>query len=457
MSHTKRQGVVFKRRVERARRRAGDEQMVAVAVRCAPHRLSLTFVAWALAATAFLALAGAGCRQAGERRSVRPRSLRDVPAERLNYRFQADTNAPAAEETSELLASVQNDFKTRRPDDALARTIVSPDAQRVLALYATSAEANGEYRIDLYGAAGNFLRNVTPANLSGAFAPVVAWSPDGNSFAFVGRQSLAPQPTPSPVDELPAAADGAPVPSASVAPNFAPVPVFNTEQIYIANRDGFDLKPLTTREGLIYFYFAWAPDNHALVALACKEDEWDAREAQGMLPAGRARLIDLDGRERYLADELTEALPVWSPDSAKVATAFDKTVGIYDAVTATPTQAHIPLSEPLLAASRVYDEKKLVETNGAKPNATTNTSGTGKKNKKTAVTNTAAAVPAPAETSDVPISFNPIVRLKWPQPDTLFIETAYVRFFKNQVDPVSSSERWHTLTLSPQAALLSNK
>ena len=95
------------------------------------------------------------------------------------------------------------------------------------------------------------------------------------------------------------------------------MPLFTTEQIYIANRDGYDLKPLTSREGLIYFYFSWAPDNHALVALACKENEWSAREKEFKQPAGRPRLLELDGKERLLDDQLTEALPVWSPDAAQ--------------------------------------------------------------------------------------------------------------------------------------------
>ena len=109
------------------------------------------------------------------------------------------------------------------------------------------------------------------------------------------------------------------------------MPLFNTEQIYICNRDGFDLRPLTTREGLIYFYVAWAPDNHALVALACREAEWNARERELKLPAGRPRLVSLDGGERLLDDALAEAQPVWSPDSSKVATAFDTDAAIHDA------------------------------------------------------------------------------------------------------------------------------
>src|SRR5207245_6283713 len=119
--------------------------------------------------------------------------------------------------------------------------------------------------------------------------------------------------------------------------------VFNTEQIYLCNRDGYDLKPLTTREGLIYFALGWAPDNHALVALACKESEWDAREKEFKTPAGRPRLITLDGQERLLDDALPEAPPAGSPDSAKFPPAFAFDLGTYDAAGKRPTQSAIAL------------------------------------------------------------------------------------------------------------------
>lgn len=368
-----------------------------------------------------------GCRRPWGKQSVRPRSLRDVPAERLAYRFEADTNAPPAtgQDPNAKLQSIQNDFDTRRKDDALLRTVLSPDRQRALALYETGDVQPGEFRIDLYGADGNFLRNVTPPELSGAFAPTVSWSPDGNYVAFTGRKSVTPTPTPTPPD-APQEEASPPEPSASVAPLFAPVPVFGTEQIYVCNRDGYELKPLTAREGLIYFYFAWAPDSHALAGLACREDEWETREAAHLLPAGRPRLVELGGQERLLDDTLSEAPPVWSPDSSKVATAFETTVGIYDTLTSTPTAAHIQLREPLLAASRLYDEKKL----GAKKKGDASSSPSG-----------------------TPVSFNPIVRLEWLLPETLFIQTGFVRKYESET--VTNFMRWHALHLSPQAALLS--
>lgn len=367
---------------------------------------------------------------------MRPRSMKDVPAQRLAYRFEADTPPPsnANPEDQPLLSPIQNDFNTRRKDDALVRTVKSPDGQRALALYETGDDRPGEFRIDMYSADGNFLRNITPPDMSGAFPQTVAWSPDGNSIAFIARKSLKPQPTPAPPDDLPGLVPEAPSPETSVAPVFAPVPVFNTEQIYTCNRDGFDLKPLTTRDGLIYFYLSWAPDGHALASMACKEDEWDAREKASQLPAGRPRLIALDGRERLLDDNLTEALPVWSPDASKVATAFNTDVAIYDAATDNPTGARINLREPLLAASAAYDQDKLHTRKTTGPN------------------NNEAAHPA-TQTSSPPISFNPIIRLEWSQPETLYLKTAFVRIYSTE--PVNNFQRWHVLHLSPQAALLS--
>jgi hypothetical protein len=393
--------------------------------------------AWSalMVALVVFACAGAGCRQRWGKQSVRPRSLRDVPAERLAYRFEADTNAPpvAGQDPTARLESIQNDFDTRRQDDALVRTVLSPDRQRALALYETGDMQPGEFRIDLYGADGNFVRNVTPPELSGAFAPTAAWSPDGNHIAFIGRKSVTPTPTPTPPDALPEeqvspdpnALPPDPNATATVAPMFAPVPVFNTEQIYVCNRDGYDLRPMTTRDGLLHFYFAWAPDSHALVSLACREDEWEAREATHLLPAGRPRLVEISGQERLLDDALAESPPVWSPDSSKVATAFETDVAIYDAITDTPTAARIKLREPLLTASVAYDEKKL-----------------GAKNKREA-----------SSGSGLPVSFNPVVRLEWLLPETLFVQTGFVRKYSNET--VTNFLRWHALRLSPQAALLS--
>lgn len=382
-------------------------------------------------------LLAAGCSEDPEARRVRPRQLRDVPANRLAYRFEGDVDPPRDrnEDDANKLAPIQDDFNNRRKEEALQRTVVSPDGKRALALYGTAEETSETFRIDLYAADGTFLRNLTPPDLAVSFPEAVVWSSDSNFIAFIGRKSLKPQPSPTPPDEMPEVPEvpvGSPVPNATIAPTFAPVPLFNSEQIYICNRDGFDLHPLTTREGLIYFYVAWAPDNHALVALACRESEWQAREQHFKLPAGRPRLISLDGSERLLDDDLAEAAPAWSPDSSKVATAFETDVGIYDAAGKPPTQARIKLREPLIKASIALEEKKA------------GNSGSGEN---------ADGKSEPAQgAGPIPPSFNPIVRVEWPTSDKLYVQTAYVRMFPN--DPVNNFPRWHLLVLSPQAVVL---
>lgn len=382
-----------------------------------------------------LIAAVAGCQAITDRQDVRPVVLRDVPAQRLAYRFEADVEIPKelqVPETTEKLVAIQADFTSRRPDDALLRTVASPDGQRALALYGTEDEPSPAFRIDLYASDGRFLRNLIPPTLSCVFPETVAWTSDGNLITFIAHKSVKPSPTPTPPIDLAPEPESSPLPAPPVAPAFAPVAAFNTEQIYLCNRDGYDLRPLTTREGLIYFYFSWAPDNHALVALACKENEWEAREKGFRLPAGRPRLVALDGGERLLDDHLTETLPVWSPDSSKVATAFETDVAIFDAATNKPTQARIPLRDALIAASIAYEEK----TASAKKKSDDN------KDKG-----------EPAKTPQgPPPSFNPIVRVEWSSPEILYLQTAYVRVYTNET--INTFQRWHRLLFSPQAAVL---
>lgn len=385
---------------------------------------------------AMLASSVASCTSITQRQDVRPLVLRDVPAQRLAYRFESDVAVPpevSKGDVDDKIEALQIDFNTRRQNDALVRTVRSPDGQRALALYGVADEPSQEFHIDLYSSDGKFLRNLTPPDLACVFAETVSWSPDGNFITFIAHKAIKPTPTPTPPGAtLPEATEDA-TPLPSVAPAFPAVALFNTEQIYICDRDGYDLKPLTSREGLIYFYASWAPDNHALVAMACRESEWDAREKELKLATGRPRLITPDGQERLLADESTEALPVWCPDSSKVATAFDTNVMIYDAATNKPTQARIRLHDALVAASRVYEERD----------------SSGKKQSENNENNTGESSPA---ASAVPSSFNPIIRLEWTAPEKLFFETAFVRLQPNE--PITTFQRWHLLILSAQAAVL---
>jgi hypothetical protein len=230
-----------------------------------------------------------------------------------------------------------------------------------------------------------------------------------------------------------------------VAPLIQPVTTFKTEQIYVGNSDGFDLRPITTREGLIYFKLAWSPDGQSIAALACREDEWESRKREGRAPAGRPRIVTLDGQERLLDDRLTAVAPVWSPDGSKVATAFDFDVAVYDVAGSAPTAAGLPLAETLRAASKEYDVRVLKKQEGD-----ANKAGGGASTGGAAAS--APAQQAPVE--DVLISYNPFVRLEWLEPETLLAQTAYVRYFENEPVPVISYKRWHVLRLYPQAALL---
>lgn len=396
-----------------------------------PNGLLTRFIAFALISiSAFLLFTS--CRRENDPQGLRPRQLRDVPASKLAFRFSADVDPPAgltAEETKSIPA-IQDDFDARRKDEALLRTVASPDGQRALALFGVADESSTTFRIDLYSADGNFIRNITPPNLAVVFQDSVVWTSDSNYIAFVGRRKAQPEASPTPLETQPEPLlpSASPTPMPTIAPAFAPLAVFSTEQVYVCNRDGYDLRPLTTRDGLIYFGLSWAPDNHALVALACKESEWNQRENEFKTPAGRPRLISMRGEERLLDDQLAEAPPVWSPDSSKVATAFDVSIGIYDAANKSPTQARIALREQLLTASASFDEKSA-----------------GKKKEQA---NNSNAAPA---SEGLPVSFNPVVRLEWPAPETLYVETAYVTL---RSELIKTFARWHLLSLSPQAAVL---
>jgi hypothetical protein len=224
-------------------------------------------------------------------------------------------------------------------------------------------------------------------------------------------------------------------PTPTPAVSIPSVPAFRTEQVYVANRDGYDLRPVTNREGLIYFKLAWSPDGQLLAALACREDEWNARRNEGMRPTGRPRLITLEGHERLLDDRLTDVAPVWSPDGSKVATAFDYDVAVYDATASAPTAGGFPLDGPLRAASTEYDARVF------------------KKSEPEAAPAVSAA-PEADPAAVVLISHNPFVRLEWVEPGTIFAQTAFVRFYRNEPLPTLKYTRWHVLHLSPQAALL---
>src|SRR5688572_21791984 len=80
-----------------------------------------------------------GCRTESEAQRVRPRQLRDVPAQKLAFTFAPDVDPPqnvTADEPKQNQV-IEQDFDERRKDEALVllRTLPSPDGQRALALY----------------------------------------------------------------------------------------------------------------------------------------------------------------------------------------------------------------------------------------------------------------------------------------------------------------------------------
>lgn len=417
---------------------------------------------------------------------VRPRTLADVPAERLAFRFEPDVAEESLperlrrDELNEPLSAIRSDFETRRGNtEALIRTVVDPTGQRALALYGTS-ETDTDFRIDLYSVDGGFIRNILPNDLTGVFPSEVAWSPSGNQIVFSGvrNPALAESPAagapiaptvpgaPPGVAAQPPAAEGQaagaqPAPTTS-APLIAPVQTFRTEQVYVANRDGFDLKPLTSREGLIYFQLAWSPDGQSVAALAAREDEWEARRNEGKLPAGRPRIITLDGRERLLDDRQTPVAPVFSPDGSKVATAFDYDLAIYDAHASAPTAGGLPLQQPLREASAAYDARLFDGNRNAATTPEKDDSRGGAQSpnpsaqKKGASEPGANASEAQPTAEPVLISMNPIIRLEWLEPETLYAQTAFVRFYRDEPLPTFKYSRWHALRLFPQAVVLTS-
>jgi len=427
-------------------------------------------------------LISAGCQKAiFQSPTVAPVAMRDVPALRLNYRYEADVPAPSEASKNapaeERNAAVQTDYDQNRPQELLDKTIFSPDKQKVVAVYHRVSDVQAEFRLDMYTADGKFLRKITPDAMAVHFPDTIVWSPDSTTLAFVamtraGEQGngLPPAPPPnqantntatnSPANSQTNSATNANIENANIDAdaNNAATPTaltpaaptgiltFRTEQIYICNSDGDGIKPVTQNEGLIYFYYVWSPDSTMLASLAATYREWQFLQYQAdqkgemFVPLGRPRLVEKTGRERRLDDALTQVRPVWSPDSAKVAVAFDKQIRIYDAIGNNPTQAAIPLRNQLLISSQAFD-RELQRREAANAGADANASA-----------NQQPLTTLPDENSLV--SFNPVINLEWTAEDMLYFQIGYVKQMKNEADSVRSYLRWHRLFLSPQAVSL---
>lgn len=422
----------------------------------------------------FLNLAACSGEKAAD--ADRPVSaLSEVPAVRLNYRYEADVPAPETGEKAtneEKHPAVLADFDQNRQPEQLDRTLTSPDLKRVLAVYHRPGDAPSEFRVDMYTADGRLLRKVTSDLMAVHFPDTIRWSPDSSAVAFVAMlRGAAAEPTPlagEPAPDVPApattpavdansnvtAADNvnseppleANTATPAVATPEAPTGIltFRTEQLYTCSADGDNTRPITQNEGFIYFYYVWSPDSSMLAALALHSREWAElnrrADASGALfiPLGRPRIVERSGRERRLDDALTSAQPVWSPDSAKVAVAYDTQIRIYDALGNNPTQAAIPLRNNLLISSQAYDQAQANSLG-----ADANQAPQGDANSNTSLPST---LPDP----NTLVSFNPIVALNWTAPELLYFETAYIRRMKNEADNATSFVRWHRLVFSPQ-------
>ncbi|NNE66795.1 MAG: hypothetical protein HKN33_09530 [Pyrinomonadaceae bacterium] len=414
-------------------------------------------------------------------------ALKDVPAERLSYKYEPDVPAPEQKQSNggtrfERNEAVQLDFDTNRIDDILDRTIASPSGTRILAVYRKGDDLISDFRLVMYSNEGKLLRKITHAEMALQFPDTIVWSPDGNNVAFVAKvrgsdqKSLAdvtPERKPAATPEV-VSRDGEGDEETSESPEAAEekatatpegleaskdVLTFRTEQIYICDSEGAGVKPLTQVEGLMYFYFAWAPDSGSLAALAAIHTEWQffetrAKEAgRVFIPRGRPRLIEKNGRERRLDDLATAVHPVWSPDSAKIAVAFDKEVRLYDGVRNQPSQAAIPLRNQLLVSSREY-EKTLKEEGDT--NSNTANSNAEEKPGKESANNSATPQPQSAlPDASLLVSFNPIVNLVWTEDKMLYFETGFVRNYLDEADSVRSYMRWHRIILSAQPITLS--
>lgn len=404
-------------------------------------------------------LAAAACQNNLFDGGTEPAAMRSTTAVRLNYRYEADVPAPDALvfRVEERDTGVQADFDANRPAELLDRTLASPDKRYVLAVYHNLTDASFEYRLDMYSTNGEPLRKMTSDAMAVHFPDTIVWSPDSGSLAFVAKvrkagdgSTLTPltNATPAAIDPAATPDEAIPAETPTPAPRTMAAPTgiltYRSEQIYVAAADGTNVKAITANEGLMYFYYAWSPDSSMVAALAATTREWDildavaASKGESMVPMGRLRVIEKNGRERRLDDNMTAVRPVWSPDSTKVATAFENQIRIYDAAGTNPTQAAIPLRNQLLISSQAYDREqhRLLQEGDANANVTP------------LPAEPMSTLPDPAEL----VSFNPIVELAWPSDDLLYLQTAYLKPMANQADSVRSFARWHRLVLSAQPA-----
>src|SRR5687767_15831039 len=108
--------------------------------------VSFSNMRWTLLLVAIVVTA---CSRSGaDLPSATPSALSQVPAVRLNYRYEPDVPPPdpAKDLTVENRnPGVQTDFDQNRPQEILDQTITSPDGKRVLAVYHKADDLSSEF------------------------------------------------------------------------------------------------------------------------------------------------------------------------------------------------------------------------------------------------------------------------------------------------------------------------
>src|SRR5688572_31037057 len=98
--------------------------------------MTLRFFTFLLIANLLFAI---GCSRSGDGTPGGTASaLSEVPAVRLNYRYEPDVPPPDPSKNAaneERNAALQADFDQNRPQEVLDKTLTSPDSKRVLAIY----------------------------------------------------------------------------------------------------------------------------------------------------------------------------------------------------------------------------------------------------------------------------------------------------------------------------------
>ena len=394
-----------------------------------------------------------------------PASLAEVPAVRLNYRYEPDVPAPteAAKPTAneQIEPAVRLDFEQNRPQETIQRVILSPNGKRALVAYNRPTDQPDDSRLDMYSSDGVFLRKVSSDLMAVHFPDTISWSPDSSAAAFVAmirtasvadvtEGSVEKPLEPDVVDATGADTNSntAVVPASPTPPAPVGILLFRTEQLYLTDAEGSGTRPLTQNESLIYYYYEWSPDSTMLATLAATYAEWRylkaeaERKTETFVPQGRPRIVEKNGRERLLDDALTAIQPVWSPDSTKIACAFAHQIRVYDSSGTVPTQAAIPLRNNLLISSKAYDTE--MANSMGQPEAAPQTNANAL---NTADPSTGERLPDENSLA----SFNPIVTLHWPTVEQLYFQTAAVKRMLNEADSVSSFPRWHRLIFTPQA------